>query len=355
MSEEPPRVPSVDQLVEVHQALWSFHALNTYSWNFTSKQEEQILPGFEHLADALAPIRQIESTKGWPTRIGRAIRSIVTAFDATTEAWGWEWISMLEPERSAYLTERRASLDRTLDEPILEAALSLADRWADSEHCRFDDLADEARTRGLVPRSVTVEEALAQYREAKERFRREPRGGNAIPGWESGKSDMLAQAWNTLRGELLTISPARVERPPWRQNGIPSPTWRGRTTPEAPTEFAKPHQEKQSNSSDGINPLDETVIADASLRGYTLEAACVRHFKSRKTTTSHAIVEAVCPGENRDWSTVKTWVNRVKNALIDLDPHCRLSFSTIHNANTWSSSACCRSEEFQRVSRMKLP
>lgn len=330
MSEEPTRVPSVDQLVEVHQALWSFHELNTYSWNFTSKQEEQILPGFEHLADALAPIRQIESTKGWPTRIGRAIRSIVTAFDATTEAWGWEWISMLEPERSAYLTERRASLDRTLDEPILEAALSLADRWADSEHCRFDDLADEARTRGLVPRSMTVEEALAQYREAKERFRREPRWGKCYPRVGERESDMLVQAWNTLRGELLTISPARVERPPWQQERDPEPHIEGENKPpEAPTELAKPHQEKQSNSSDGINPLDETVIADALVaRGYTLEAAFVRHFKSRKTTTSDAIVEAVCPGENRDWSTVKTWVNRVKNALIDLDPHCRLSFST---------------------------
>src|SRR4051812_2208563 len=91
MSEEPARVPSVDQLVEVHQALWWF--FDRSSSSLTTDQEEKILLRFERLADALAPIRPIELVQGWPSRIKRAIRSIVNAFDAMTEAWGWEWIA----------------------------------------------------------------------------------------------------------------------------------------------------------------------------------------------------------------------------------------------------------------------
>ena len=308
MSEEATRVPSVDQLVEVHQALWGFHELNTYSWNFTQKQEERILPGFERLADALAPIRQIEFTKGWPTRIGCAVRSIVKAFDATTEAWGWEWISMLESERSAYLTERSALLNRTLDEPILEAALSLADRWADSEHCRFDDLADEARDRGLVPRSMTVEEALAQYREARERFSREPRWGKCYPRVGERESNTLVQALTTLRGELLTIAPDRVERPPWQQerDSAPHPKVRN-NLPEAP-------------------PIDFDAVAESLLREkQAAPSRLVKFMKDRSVATFQDVMDEVCGGERRE-TTVRTLVNRTNNHLHDLKS--RLSFST---------------------------
>jgi hypothetical protein len=74
---------------------------------------------------------------------------------------------------------------------------------------------------------------------------------------------------------------------------------------------------------------DESAIADTLVAlGYHLEAVFVRHFKGRKSTTWQDLVEAVCPGEERDWATVRTWVNRVKNALLELNPPCRLSFHT---------------------------
>ena len=44
--------------------------------------------------------------------------------------------------------------------------------------------------------------------------------------------------------------------------------------------------------------------------------------------TWQEIMEAVCPGEDRDWGTVKTWATRVKNALADVAPHCGLTFRT---------------------------
>lgn len=89
--------------------------------------------------------------------------------------------------------------------------------------------------------------------------------------------------------------------------------------------------EASNATPDAGNRIDEATIADALVaKGYTLEAAFVRHFDSLRTTTTTCqdLVEAVCPGEQRDWATVKTWVNRVKNALLDLDPPSRMTFHT---------------------------
>jgi hypothetical protein len=76
--------------------------------------------------------------------------------------------------------------------------------------------------------------------------------------------------------------------------------------------------------------LDETAIAEALVAiGCTLEAAFVRHFKGRRMTTWQELVEAVRPGETRDWGAVRTWVNRVNNALLDLKvtPSLRLIYT----------------------------
>ncbi|MGO9598364.1 MAG: hypothetical protein ACLP7Q_10275 [Isosphaeraceae bacterium] len=87
--------------------------------------------------------------------------------------------------------------------------------------------------------------------------------------------------------------------------------------------------EKKEQPAPTLDPLDENSLADALLaKGFTIEAAFVRHFKGRQVTTWQEIVEAVCPGEEREWGTVKTWTIRVKNALADVAPRCRLTFST---------------------------
>lgn len=98
-----------------------------------------------------------------------------------------------------------------------------------------------------------------------------------------------------------------------------------RGEPAAAGPAGSPRGERQAG-----DQLDEDAIADAlAARGYQLEAVFVRHFKGRQSTTQHDLVRAVCGDEDmREWSTVKTWVNRVKNALLDVDRTCRLSFST---------------------------
>ena len=218
MSADPARAPSVDQLVEVHQALWGFLEACHGTRQSTTEQEKAVLPRFERLGDDLAPIRpQIDSIEGWPTKIRALFRGIVSAFDEVTRRWGWEWIEKPKSERSTYLIDRRATLDRTLDEPILEAALFLADRWAAAGQCPYDDLADQARDRGLVPRNMTNVEALTQFQEARVRFVGGPRFGKCSPKIDETEYLTLCEHWQTLRAVLTSIVPDRVERPPWQE------------------------------------------------------------------------------------------------------------------------------------------
>jgi hypothetical protein len=72
----------------------------------------------------------------------------------------------------------------------------------------------------------------------------------------------------------------------------------------------------------------EALASKLVVKGYTIEAAIIRHFKNRDTSTWQAVNDAVTPNQVRDWNTIKTWVNRVKNALIEIDPGCPLSFRT---------------------------
>jgi hypothetical protein len=107
---------------------------------------------------------------------------------------------------------------------------------------------------------------------------------------------------------------AAAEQPARRPEGEPA------------ADPTQPHR----NVRQSADELDEDAIADAlAALGYQLEAVFVRHFKGRQSTTWQDLVKAVCGDEGvRDWNTVKTWVNRVKNALREYDRQCRLSFST---------------------------
>jgi hypothetical protein len=105
---------------------------------------------------------------------------------------------------------------------------------------------------------------------------------------------------------------AKAKPEPGEEMGTPAPT-----------------AEKPGKPPDSTDAIDELAIANAlAAKGHTLEDTFVRGFKNVTVRTWQEIVEAICPGEERDWKTVKTWVNRVKNALLDLDPPCPLSFST---------------------------
>jgi hypothetical protein len=102
----------------------------------------------------------------------------------------------------------------------------------------------------------------------------------------------------------------------------------GTASPSEPAcPVAEPHEFAGPEALD--QPLDKGRIAHALLKeGHSLAAAFVRHFQERRSSTWHELVDAICPGDDRDWNTVKTWVNRVNNALIELKPPSRLRFRT---------------------------
>lgn len=77
------------------------------------------------------------------------------------------------------------------------------------------------------------------------------------------------------------------------------------------------------------DPLDEIAYADKlAARGLNRAAAFVRHFQGRTSSTCQEIVEAICPGEYRDWPVVKQWASRVNAALRKVDPSCPFRFRT---------------------------
>ncbi len=211
------RVPSIDQLVEVHQALWWFSDLMHSSITPTFQQEREVLPRFVRLADALHSVRPaIDNIGGWPTKIGRALRSIAKAFDATAGQWGWEGIVPSHPARSVFLEKRQAWVREDLERPMYEAAVAISADWDESKPCPYDDLADEARRRGIVT-TMTSEEGRKRFEPARSRLNKEPHIGKCYPRIEEQQSAELIRAWSDLHPYMIEIASDRCSRPPWQE------------------------------------------------------------------------------------------------------------------------------------------
>jgi hypothetical protein len=218
------RVPSLDELVQVHQALWVFILWNRYSAGSTWQQEYEYRPYFEGLADALRPIRlKIDRIEGWEPRVERALRVIVKTFDETARLWGWERLASAEPERSAFLAERRAWVRENLCRPMYEAACSWQAGCQDLECPRdVDDVADEGRRFGFKP-TMTLDEGKARYSAACKTWDKSPRLGLCYPRIPDEQEEKFNPAFNMLRAIVHPLAPERTNRPPWRQDAAPQP------------------------------------------------------------------------------------------------------------------------------------
>lgn len=129
-------------------------------------------------------------------------------------------------------------------------------------------------------------------------------------------------------GSVLKFIWDRMPDRPGNTHEAPDPSTSGAEAPAAddPPPVAPERTENRPEAAPDLT--DEAALADLlNARHYPLEAAYVRHFKGRTSTTWQDLVEAVCGrGEEREWATIKTWQNRVTNALRDVAPGCRLSF-----------------------------
>ncbi len=233
-SHSPDRIQTVDRLVEMYLSLWWFHQQMESSTTPTFEQEKIVLPRFTHLADALRCTRPLMSAiSDWPTSVQRAIGAALRAFDATTGQWGWEGVAQPEPGRSAYLEQCRHWAEEELERPMYEAALAISAGWDRPDRCLYDDMADEARRRGMVV-TMSLEEGLAKAEPARSRLNSEPHIGKCHPKLGEQEHSAIVGALNTLRPHMLEIAPDRCTHPPWQVQSLTTP--RSHTnSPEMPT------------------------------------------------------------------------------------------------------------------------
>jgi hypothetical protein len=211
------RIPSVDQLVTVHQALWVFILRKRYE-SAMQKQEEEYLGFFCRLADALRPIRALlTETNGWPSRVERALPVIINLFDENARHWGWEGLAAAEPERSAYITERQAQFLDRVGRGRYEAALS----W--QAGCRglespsnIDAIADEGRKLGFSA-TLSPDDGKAKFKEAEIAWRNSPRLGTAYPRIGEAELEKFEKAWQALHDALQPIAPKETARAVWHE------------------------------------------------------------------------------------------------------------------------------------------
>jgi hypothetical protein len=305
MSDDPDRIPEVDELDRLCQALHGFLEQNRFSWvsatsgvTLTSEQEKEILPHFERLADSVRQVRGKE-IQGWPTAIRRAIPRLVETFDGITRRWGWEGIAQPDPVRSTYLEQCRAWVKEGLERPMYEAALSVSKQWDRPGPCRHDDDADEARRRGMIV-TMSLEEALERVDPEIARCRREPHFGKCYPRLEEQEEQALNQASWSLDRYLTEIAQRRI-RPPLQEQppattapteGAPDEVPPAEASPAAPS--AKPRKREAQNAAvakylsehpDAQSPeiVEKTGVPDGSIRKLEAWTTVQARRKAEKT------------------------------------------------------------------------
>jgi hypothetical protein len=163
MSQDPPSVSSAAQLEAVLRALELFKLSLAYTWNNTRRQEEDILPRFEAVADALASIRpSLNAANGsgpdwWENEAVPVFREIDTLFQEVARAWGWE--PYLTPSlRETTKEQLRECFRLAIELPLDEAAIVLARSPDATLHRSIRDRARRGREAGYNP-EITIDEA----------------------------------------------------------------------------------------------------------------------------------------------------------------------------------------------------
>jgi hypothetical protein len=251
------------------------------------------------------------------------------------------------PKRGVYTSPRRSRHEtwgdrgrRPIDEPYVladgrEVAVYLPFRPDWRLLCSAVQAADEAMQRAHPPDGqarrthdvqVAARDALAALRVIVVAHSDAPK--DISPRDQIGLSLAIVQSWPIFIGIYRDLRLQYQNVLAWLTGEFPE--LRGpieRTTGSAGGDAAATADEQADRQPP--DRLDETAVADAlAANGRNLEAAFVRHFKDRQSTTWQELVDAVCPGQEREWGTVRTWTNRVHNALMDLRPPCRLRFRT---------------------------
>jgi nucleoside phosphorylase len=198
-------LPSIEHVNELLRTLQRFIAHNRYSAGSTWQQENEVLPLFTGVADALRPIREVmNGIKGWPPRVERGLQFIMEAFDETARTWGWERLADDVAERSAFINERRAWVREHLARPRFEAALS----WqagCRTPICPVEDIADKGREEGFSA-TMTAEEGQAAFKDADIHWHRTPHLGRCYPTIDDPEERKLSAGWSAVDTALKAVA-----------------------------------------------------------------------------------------------------------------------------------------------------
>jgi hypothetical protein len=252
----------------------------------------------------------------------RGVRDLGRLLPALIKRWKWKHV--VGPKGEEILAEKKRRFDAA-ERSYRAAARSHYEAWGDGKIERpkeeYRRLAEIAEAQGIAPAAPAV---LREERLEKLKARvLSPHLAREFPTPLPGEHEAIESAIRRLRG--LPEPDTSQPDPPARRPPAPAPSGTADSSDPIRTLPVVPQPADQ---------LDEDAIADMlAAKGRTLEAALVRHFKGRLSTTWQDLVEVVCPDddedeEGRSWATVKTWVNRAHNALLDLEPPCKLRFRT---------------------------
>jgi hypothetical protein len=311
-------IPSHAELIKLTEALQAFLDQGRSNYGKTWEQEDHLVPCFVRVAEALRPIRpSIDSVCGWPHRIGRALRTILAKFDEITEAWGWGQVAAPEPERSAYLKQRRAWFEENVQRPMFEAALS----WqagCRTLSCPIDSIADTGRERGYKA-TMTPEEGESRFESLQGRWIRVPSFGTCHPIIGDEDSIILSRACSMIDSVLRT----RSSEPQVGDNADSGPP----TGPAAPLpEGRNRHIEDAVDQPPPPRPeIDFKALASALRKGGKgTQAALVEFMADKEEAIAEEIGKCVHDDEKASDSAMWNNAKRTTESLVQLGS--RLSF-----------------------------
>jgi hypothetical protein len=231
-SMDEPLVPAVDVLMELRAAYQGFHNALSWTSDWTWAQEDDWLPIFARLADAVQRVRpHIGGCSGWPPIMDDCLRHLVECFDETTAAWGWEGVAKPEPARSAHIKARLEWFRNEIAGPMYDAAIS----WQrdDGIRCQVNDIANEGWSLGFRP-SLPPGEGKSRYDEARHQWESTPRLGSNPPDRNAHPEARFVRAWNALGRAIGAVSPPPTPSPASQPTQPPESKQRGENAPPTP-------------------------------------------------------------------------------------------------------------------------
>ena len=278
------------------------------SHGVTWMQEEDYLPNFGRLADALRPLRSIiEWPSNWPHKTGRALSVIVEGFDRITREWGWDRLAEAEPTRSAHAKERRDRFEREVMYPIYEAALSARPGYHGLA-CPgdVDRDADTGTRLGLRP-TMNPEEGRERYLTVQQEGWQARRFGDCYPKVEEETYLALCKAFNLIDAALAEIEAMErgLKAEPLEVSVPSESTAFGKTQPDFEGKMIAPKIAE--------NAWEDLVTLDQAAAMVHKSKRTLERYKTRGKLPAPTVEGGGGKADLFAWKTIRPWLTETFN------------------------------------------